>query len=56
LIVLFYRPRGETTAARLSKAHGSGIGDDALKDAVNLAAGLNSGFVITAAVKGSKLK
>jgi len=41
LIVLFYRPRGETTAARLSKAHGSGIGDDALKDAVNLAAGLN---------------
>ena len=46
----------ECTAARLDKAKQSHIDETAIKEAINLAAGINSGFVITAAVKGSQDK
>ena len=46
----------ECTAARLTKAKQSQIDELALKEAINLAAGISSGFVITAAVKGSEGK
>ena len=46
----------ECTAARLAKARQSQIDETAIKEAINLAAGVNSGFVITAAVKGSEAK
>ena len=44
----------ECTAARLAKANQSQIDEAAIKEAINLAAGISSGFVITAAVKGSQ--
>ena len=44
----------ECTAKRLAKAKQSQIDPAAVKEAINLAAGINSGFVITAAVKGSE--
>jgi AhpD family alkylhydroperoxidase len=43
----------ECTAHRLAKASQAQIEETAIKEAINLAAGINSGFVITAAVKGS---
>ena len=46
----------ECTAARLAKARQSDIQEAVIKEAINLAAGINSGFVITAAVKGSQGK
>ena len=46
----------DCTAARLAKARGADIEEDVLREAINLAAGINSGFVITAAVKGSQKK
>jgi AhpD family alkylhydroperoxidase len=46
----------ECAAARMDKARKANIQDDIIKEAVNLAAGVNSGFVITAAVKGSHIK
>jgi AhpD family alkylhydroperoxidase len=46
----------DCTAARLAKAHEVGIQDTVLKEAINLAAAINSGYVITAAVKGSQKK
>jgi AhpD family alkylhydroperoxidase len=44
----------ECTAARLAKAHAVDIPDEVIRETVNLAAGINSGFVVTAAVKGSQ--
>lgn len=46
----------DCTAARLAKARQAGIEDAVIKDAINLVAGVNSGFVITTAVKGSQKK
>jgi AhpD family alkylhydroperoxidase len=46
----------DCTAARLAKARESNVPDGAVREAINLAAGMNSGFVITAAVKGSQKK
>ncbi len=46
----------DCTAARLAKASQAHIDETAIKEAINLAAGINSGFVITAAVKGSQNK
>lgn len=46
----------DCTAARLVKASQANIDEAAVRDAINLAAGINSGFVITAAVKGSQSK
>jgi AhpD family alkylhydroperoxidase len=46
----------ECTAARLAKASQSHIDETAIQETINLAAGINSGFVITAAVKGSEGK
>jgi AhpD family alkylhydroperoxidase len=43
----------ECTAARLAKAKQSQIDESVIMEAINLAAGINSGFVITTAVKGS---
>ncbi|HBC89330.1 MAG TPA: hypothetical protein DCZ94_20505 [Lentisphaeria bacterium] len=45
----------ECTAKRLAKANQAKIDEAVIKEAINLAAGINSGFVITAAVKGSEL-
>jgi AhpD family alkylhydroperoxidase len=44
----------ECTAARLARAGQSQIDEAAIREAINLAAGINSGFVITAAIKGSE--
>ena len=44
----------ECTSARLAKASQSQIDEAAIRETINLAAGINSGFVITAAVKGSE--
>ena len=44
----------DCTAGRLAKAKEADIDEVTLQEAVNLAAGINSGFVITAAVKGSQ--
>lgn len=46
----------DCTAKRLAKASQAHIDEAAIKEAVNLAAGVNSGFVITTAVKGSEAK
>jgi AhpD family alkylhydroperoxidase len=46
----------ECSAARLAKARQSNIEETVIREAINLAAGINSGFVITAAVKGSEGK
>jgi AhpD family alkylhydroperoxidase len=46
----------ECTAARLAKANQAHIDESIIKEAINLAAGINSGFVITTAVKGSQIK
>jgi AhpD family alkylhydroperoxidase len=46
----------ECAAARLAKARQCDMDDRAIQEAINLAAGVNSGFVITAAVKGSEAK
>lgn len=44
----------ECTAGRLARAHQSQIDETVIMEAINLAAGINSGFVITAAVRGSE--
>jgi alkylhydroperoxidase/carboxymuconolactone decarboxylase family protein YurZ len=46
----------EFTAARFARACQARIDEAAIKEAINLAAGINSGFVITAAVRGSEGK
>lgn len=46
----------DCTAARLTKAEAEGIQETVIKEAINLAAGINSGFVVTTAVKGSQKK
>jgi AhpD family alkylhydroperoxidase len=46
----------ECAAARLAKARQANVEETVIQEAINLAAGINSGFVITAAVKGSERK
>lgn len=41
----------ECTAARIKAAGQAGLSDEEIQEAVNLTAGINSGFVIRAAVK-----
>jgi AhpD family alkylhydroperoxidase len=43
----------DCTAARMKAAKQAGISDQVIKDAINLTAGINAGFVIQAAVRGS---
>ena len=42
----------DCTAVRIATAKKSGISDQAIKEAINLIAGMNAGFVIRTAVKG----
>ena len=42
----------DCTAARVAAAQKAGISEKAVKEAINLIAGINSGFVIQTAVKG----
>jgi AhpD family alkylhydroperoxidase len=44
----------DCTAARLTKAYQVGVQENIIKEAINLAAAINSGYVITTAVKGSQ--
>ncbi len=43
----------DCTAARVKTAKQAGISDQAINEAINLTAGINAGFVIQAAVRGS---
>lgn len=45
----------DCTAARMAKAREFGIQEGVIKETINLSAGINSGFVLRAAVKGSQL-
>jgi AhpD family alkylhydroperoxidase len=54
IIVAVTKGCPDCTAARLAKAREAGIQDIVIKEAINLAAGVNSGFVVTTAVKGSQ--
>ena len=42
----------DCTSARMEMAKEASISDQAIKEAINLVAGINAGFVIHAAVKG----
>ena len=42
----------DCTAARVAAAQKAGISEKAIKEAINLIAGMNAGFVIQTAVKG----
>ncbi|MEJ2647300.1 MAG: carboxymuconolactone decarboxylase family protein [Sedimentisphaerales bacterium] len=42
----------DCTSVRVATARKSGISDQTIKEAINLVAGINSGFVIQTAVKG----
>ncbi len=42
----------DCTSARIDMAKEAGISDQAIKEAINLTAGINAGFVIHAAAKG----
>ncbi len=42
----------DCTSARVDMAKEAGISDQAIKEAINLTAGINAGFVIHAAAKG----
>ena len=44
----------DCTAARLEKAKQANIDESVIIEAINLAAAINSGFVITTAVKGAQ--
>jgi len=44
----------DCTAARLKSAKKAGISDQAINEAINLTAGINAGYVIQAAVRGSE--
>jgi alkylhydroperoxidase/carboxymuconolactone decarboxylase family protein YurZ len=44
----------EYTAGRLARAHQAQIDETAIREAVDLAAGISPGFVITAIVSGSE--
>lgn len=42
----------DCTSARIAAAKDAGISNESIKEAVNLIAGINAGFVIRTAVKG----
>jgi AhpD family alkylhydroperoxidase len=42
----------DCTSARVEAAKKAGISDQAIKEAINLIAGMNAGFVVRTAVKG----